>query len=83
MILPPLMSLLLRMKTELWHYADPKYWVRLRYWQRNKGVFTPHMLTGFPSASNGVRFLLNFLPPMKGSTKITKVIAGFVIYLLS
>lgn len=24
---------------------------------------TPHMLTGLPSASRGVRFLLNFLPP--------------------
>ena len=30
------------------------------------------MLTGFPSASSGVRFLLNFLPPMKGSTKIIR-----------
>lgn len=25
---------------------------------------TPHMLTGFPSASRGVRFLLNFFPPV-------------------
>ena len=24
---------------------------------------TPHMLVGLPSASSGVRFLLNFLPP--------------------
>ena len=30
------------------------------------------MLTGFPSASSGVRFLLNFLPPMKGLTKMIK-----------
>ena len=31
------------------------------------GCRTAHMLTGLPSASNGVRFLLNFLPPEQES----------------
>lgn len=33
---------------------------------QGKGELTPHMLTGLPSASSGVRFLLNFLPPEEG-----------------
>ena len=58
------MNHLLRMMTELWDLAGPERRVRFGTSRRDKAPLTPHMLIGLPSASKGVRFLLNFLPPI-------------------
>lgn len=37
---------------------------------------TTHMLVGLPSASSGVRFLLNFLPPTSQSVILSRDVAN-------
>ncbi len=37
---------------------------------------TPHMPMGLPSASKGVRFLLNFLPPVAESQQLLLLACG-------
>ena len=73
MMIPPLMmSLLLKTMIGLWHHAGPELCVRFCGSSGGaRGPLTPHILVGLPSASNGVRFLLNFLPPIYGSIGIT------------
>ena len=44
--------------------------------RRVEKVLTPHMLIGLPSASRGVRFLLNFLPPEYHQHAYRKVQGG-------
>ena len=38
---------------------------------------TPHMLVGLPSASSGVRFLLNFLPPKSQLVTLSKDVGNY------
>lgn len=41
-----------------------------------RGSLTPHMPRGLPSASNGVRLLLNFLPPCKEQVSMSCSFSG-------
>ena len=63
-----MIHLLLRMRADLYLHLDPRLKISNEdsgwLFQRVRGP-TPHMLIGLPSASRGVRFLLNFFPPVK------------------
>ena len=61
------------MKILVWHHEDPIYdWLIVQLDGGLQARLTPHMLTGLPSASSGVRFLLNFLPPASRSVILSR-----------